>query len=382
MSRTRIGAALPILALALLALPGGSSGDTSSPTWAGVWNSDFGRMTLDAGGSGNYVSPFGASSSGTIDGNVNGRVNKGTWEQPPPRPGDPPKKGTFSFTMSGSGLTFTGDWAYDSGGCGSSCGWNGECIEGACLKNDDPPPPPPDPDPDPGCTPRGASAFAAIVYCPFSYGEPEPMPAPAPGKTADITPENLPRETWQLILEILQEEQDQEATDLAAAIAAKLKEPGAKETYAGCLTFADAVEIGREETVSYGDHENTRDAVLSKACGEFLLRQKFTANNRRSSARTAADGCAAVFVPAFPRGTKVTRKRRARARDAARRQLRLSCRTTSAGVLKVAVKARRQNATLNRLLGRRVRSRVARLARRGTTPSGKRLGVRWQARRR
>jgi hypothetical protein len=381
MSRTRIGAALPLIALALLALPGGSSGDSSNPTWAGTWNSDFGRMTLDAGGSGNYVSPFGASSSGTVAGNVNGRVDKGTWEQPPPRPGDPPKKGTFTFTMSGSGLTFTGDWAYDSGGCGSSCGWNGECIEGPCLENDDPPPPSPEPDPEPGCTPRGASAFVAITYCPFRYGEAQPVPAPAPGKTADINPANLPAETWQLILEILQEEQDREATDLAAAIAIKLKEPGAKETYTGCLTFADALDIAREDTVSYGDHENTRDAALSKACGEFLLRQKFTAN-RRSSARSAATGCSAVYVPAFPKGTKVTKKRRARARDAAGRQLRLSCRKTSAGVMTIAVKARRRNATLNRLLGKRVRSRVARLPRPGTKPAGKRLGVRWKARKR
>ena len=29
--------------------------------------------------------------------------------------------------MSGNGLTFTGDWEYDQGGCGCSCGWNGEC---------------------------------------------------------------------------------------------------------------------------------------------------------------------------------------------------------------------------------------------------------------
>ena len=66
MSRTRTGAALALLALALLAVPGGSSGDSSNPTWAGTWDTDFGEMRLDAGGSGRYE----GSSSGTIDGTV------------------------------------------------------------------------------------------------------------------------------------------------------------------------------------------------------------------------------------------------------------------------------------------------------------------------
>jgi hypothetical protein len=336
-------------------------------------------MTLGAGGSGNYVSPFGPSSSGTIDGNVDGRVNKGTWEQPPPRPGDPPKKGSFIFTMSGSGLTFTGDWEYDQGGCGSSCGWNGECVEGPCMKNADPPPPKPEPDPAPTCTPRGASAYAALKYCPLPWGGAWPVSAPAPRKTADISPEPMPPGTIELILEILQEEQDRRATELAAAVAVKLKEPGGLDAYYGCLLFVDvfADGIDASQGVSYDDSANQRDAALNAACGKFILGQKFGAK-RPASARSAADGCSAVFMPAFRKGTKVTKKRRARARAAAKRQLRLSCRTTSAGVRRITVKARRGR-TLNRLLGRRVGSRVARLPRRGTTPTGKRLGVRWQA---
>ena len=92
MSRTRTGAALALLALALLALPAGSSADSSNPTWAGTWDTDFGEMTLDAGGSGtrHAVRP---GSSGTIDGNVDGRVNQGTWDQP----GNPHLSGKFKF---------------------------------------------------------------------------------------------------------------------------------------------------------------------------------------------------------------------------------------------------------------------------------------------
>src|SRR6185503_12514581 len=126
MARARIAAGLALLALVLLALPGGSSGDSSNPTWAGTWNTDFGEMTLDAGGSGTYE----GYTTGTISGHVDGNVDEGTWQQ-----GD--KKGDFKFTL--SGLSFTGEWHYDTGGCGSACGWSGTCTAGPCLENDDPP---------------------------------------------------------------------------------------------------------------------------------------------------------------------------------------------------------------------------------------------------
>ncbi len=112
---------------ALVSSGASGAGDRAGNTWEGTWNTDFGVMTLDAGGSGSYE----GFSPGTISGNVTGNVNEGTWEQP----GDPPRKGTFRFTMSASGQSFDGDWAYDGGGCGSACGWDGYCTAGACLKN-------------------------------------------------------------------------------------------------------------------------------------------------------------------------------------------------------------------------------------------------------
>jgi hypothetical protein len=99
-------------------------------TWAGVWNTDYGKMTLDAGGSGKYE----GFNPGTITGKVTGNVNTGTWNQP----GDPPKTGTFKFTMSPDGHSFTGSYAYSTGGCSvvAGCAWNGSsCIAGACTKN-------------------------------------------------------------------------------------------------------------------------------------------------------------------------------------------------------------------------------------------------------
>ncbi len=119
-----VAAALAILVLGSLA----GAGATASNTWAGVWNTDFGPMTLNAGGSGGYKGYSPGTISGTIKPN---RVLQGTWNQP----GDPPKKGTFKFVMSSDGRSFTGAWAYSSGGCGSACGWSGTCAQGACLKN-------------------------------------------------------------------------------------------------------------------------------------------------------------------------------------------------------------------------------------------------------
>lgn len=122
-------AVLLLVALAaLLLFPLGSSGRTNAEnTWAGTWDSDFGKLTLSAGGSGSYE----GFNPGTVSGTIKGDVLKGTWAQP----GDPPKNGTFKFTMSTDGRFFIGVWAYAGGGCGSACGWSGTCVEGACTKN-------------------------------------------------------------------------------------------------------------------------------------------------------------------------------------------------------------------------------------------------------
>jgi hypothetical protein len=126
---------------------------SAANTWAGVWNTDFGKLTLDAGGSGSYE----GFNPGTVSGTVTGDVDKGTWHQP----GDPPKNGTFTWTLSADGKSFSGSWAYDSGGCGSACGWSGTCIEGACLKNSLAPPTPPPTEPPPTACPSGAFAWAS-----------------------------------------------------------------------------------------------------------------------------------------------------------------------------------------------------------------------------
>jgi hypothetical protein len=124
-------AVVPVLvAIAtLLLVPLESSAQTSAEnTWAGTWKSDFGTLTLSASGSGAYEGYY----PGTISGTITGNVLEGTWTQPT---NDPPKSGTFKFTMSADGHSFTGDWAYAGGGCGIACGWNGTCIDGPCTAN-------------------------------------------------------------------------------------------------------------------------------------------------------------------------------------------------------------------------------------------------------
>ena len=362
MSRTRTGAALALLALALLAVPGGSSADTSSPTWAGTWNSDFGEMTLDAGGSGNYVSPFGAGSSGTISGKVDGRVNKGTWKQPN-------SSGTFIFTMSGSGLTFTGDWAYDQGGCGSSCGWNGECIKGPCKENDDPAPAEP-----PLC---GAASFLAadpprepchLGSLPF--GSEVGVPAPSRGATVDISPKPMRANAVEVLTAIRELLAEEEEAEIIASVAVAF-EFGVRtsEDFKGCVMFGEAVVLGG--TPSVGSEQ--RSALL-RACLR-LVKDEAT---RIVQGSTAAAGCKALFVPVFPKGQKVTKRKRKRAVAAARQRLATSCKQRRVGRLSLSVRARGKDATLAHVTGRRLGVRVARRVPRGAPQQ--RLGVRWRAR--
>ena len=116
---------LAVLALSATIAPAAQAANT----WEGVWNSDFGRLTMSAGGSGSYE----GFSPGTISGPAVGDVNEGRWSQPGNQPET--RSGTYRFVLSAGGQSFTGTWAYENGSCGTACGWNGTCIEGACLKN-------------------------------------------------------------------------------------------------------------------------------------------------------------------------------------------------------------------------------------------------------
>src|SRR3954467_905505 len=149
-------------------LGGGPAGAGAANTFAGTWDSDFGPLTLDAAGSGSYV----GSNGGTVSGHVTGNVDEGTWYQP----GTPPRQGTFKFTLGFDGRSFAGDWHYDTGGCGSACGWNGRCVSGPCLSNGT------------ASTSCGTRAHAAAGDCATPLA-PHTHP-PAPGAATSYTPPN------------------------------------------------------------------------------------------------------------------------------------------------------------------------------------------------
>ena len=123
-----IGLALVTACIGFLGLPRmAKAQEPTTNTWAGLWTSDFGDLTMDASGSGSYT----GFSPGTVEGHVSGNVNEGTWRQP----GDPPKQGPFKFTLSSDGRSFSGEWSYEGDGCGNACGWNGTCKDGPCMNN-------------------------------------------------------------------------------------------------------------------------------------------------------------------------------------------------------------------------------------------------------
>jgi len=351
-TRTRIGAAPALLALALLlTLPGGSGGDSSSPTWAGTWSTDFGEMTLDAGGSGDYVSPFGPNSSGTVEGNVDGRVNTGRWKQPN-------SSGTFIFTMSGDGLSFTGDWQYDGGGCGSSCGWNGECTAGPCLENDDPPPQMNQ------CEITAGDARASAKCNPKSlpFGSDVSVPAPGESKPVEVSPERIPATADEVAVALRELIEEEEKNELKAALVLALeKDPKLGDAFFGCLL------IGSQLRESEGLRTDDEGALL-KACKRLLID-----NTARPGA--AAAGCDAVFVPAFAKGEKVTKRRRRRVVNAVEDRLAFGCKQRP-GRLSLSIRARKGK-TLRSVTGRRIRAVAGRRLRQGS-PSDQRLGVRWR----
>ena len=194
---------------------------------------------------------------------------------------------------------------------------------------------------------------------------------PGPGETTNISPTAIPPETYELILEILAE---QEGERLAAALTAKVG--GAKKAHDaihGCVLITQS---------AFEEHEFEREARLTRegqtalfnACARLLL-----SGMPSTGARPAASGCRATVAPLFKKGSRVTKRRRRQAVAAIRERVRASCRRRPKGIA-VTLRARGRRATLNRVTGRRI---GAPLARASTTPAnGRRATVLWKARRR
>jgi len=196
---------------------------------------------------------------------------------------------------------------------------------------------------------------------------------PEPGKTKNISPREIPAETYGLILEILAE---QEGERLAAALTAKVG--GAKQAHDaihGCVLMTQSAFEHREFDQREATITREGQVALFNACARLLLSQ----TTPTPRARPAASGCHATVIPLFKKGAKVTKRRRTRAVKAIKRRIQASCRRKAKGMT-VSLKARGKGAKLRSAIGRHV---GAPLARKSNTPAnGRRASVRWRALRR
>ena len=333
MSRSRIGAALALLALALLTLPAGASGDSSNPTWAGTWDSDFGEMTLDAGGSGNYVSPYGAGSSGTISGNVDGRVNRAR--------GSNPTRAEVQVHDERQRVVVHRRLGVRQRRLRVVLRLERDCNEGACLENDDRPPAQP-----PRCGgPRRRAFVAAKTATSARCRSAQRVQVDlrrARVKTKDISPKarRPAGEVQAVILEILAE---QEAERMVAAIAAKF-EAKERRPISGCFV------------VMGGSRGSLADRVPSEVSNGAALPSSTPAHGccyrpkpARRPAGTARRGRlqGGHHGARLRKGNKVTKRMRKRDGAAIRERVKASCEASGRGSPAVALNARRKGATMN-----------------------------------
>ncbi|HOS68750.1 MAG TPA: copper amine oxidase N-terminal domain-containing protein [Bacillota bacterium] len=99
-----------------------SSGTTYLGTysWAGEWDSNWGKMLITQNGA--SVTGTYTHDSGKINGTISGNVFTGTWSESPSY-SPPSDAGDMELTMSADGKSFTGRWRYGSEGSWSN--WDG-----------------------------------------------------------------------------------------------------------------------------------------------------------------------------------------------------------------------------------------------------------------
>lgn len=90
--------------------------DKPAADWAGTWETNFGTMSLTQNGT--SVTGSYAYQSGSINGTVSGNTLTGTWVETDDR-------GTFSFTLSADGKSFSGSWKETSPNPNQGGSWNG-----------------------------------------------------------------------------------------------------------------------------------------------------------------------------------------------------------------------------------------------------------------
>lgn len=316
---------LVLLSAIVLALAGSPAAAGAANTFAGTWDSDFGPLTLDAGGSGSYQ----GFNPGTVTGHVTGNVDEGTWHQP----GTPPKQGTFKFTLGFGGRSFTGVWAYDSGGCGTACGWNGHCVAGPCLSNGT------------ASTSCGTRAHAAAGNCATllaphtqrpALGETTSYKPPSPGGTSTYSLPTVPRGKTAVTGEL--RFVDDQGRRVEGPDIFGIEDSHAQAAAKLCIVLiygpllAEVDEYPQENTDALGKCLDTVARVLARA--DQIKRQRGQARAARRT-HAAGVGCKAFSLPKAP--------------STSRSLLRVGCRRTAHGA-RVTFTSRSKRMSLRKAL--------------------------------
>lgn len=125
----KLSAVLLTFMVLVCAIPfAASAEDLGKYSWTGVWETNWGDMTLTQ--TGDKVSGTYTFDQGKITGTVSGSTLTGTWSEAPSY-APPHDAGEVEFIMSEDGKSFTGKWRYGSEGDWG--GWDGGTRDAAVL---------------------------------------------------------------------------------------------------------------------------------------------------------------------------------------------------------------------------------------------------------
>ena len=227
------------------------------------------------------------------------------------------------------------------------------------------------------CTGSGASAYVAADCDKLPFGSEFTLKAPGEKSPVDVSPKKTPgtaEEVFAAFREFVlarAEEEEQKRNDIIATTTLAVEQDPELERLVSICVLLGIDLINEKSVPRFGSA-----TALTEACRRLLIKNT---SSGRIAAHAAANGCEAVFVPAFRKGEKVTKRMRRRAVAAARRQLNVSC-TSRAGRLSASIKAR-HGKKLREVTQPRLRTFVGRRLTQGSVEEH-RLAVRWSARNR
>lgn len=299
---------------------------------------------------------------------------------------DPNHSYTVPFTAPSSGRLAVGD-DYAFGVCGPGSGCVNQTTGSYTVKIFGPAAaqPPPSATATPGGgggdgtpTPCAAASVLRGRVCAdklIQFGVPAGYDAPSFGKPITITSADIPPQTTKVLLELGID--DPEIQRIVVTMMVRQRAKRRQDELEGCILMGQLIkDYGRGiDGGRIGAYLGGKNGALFHGCTKFLVGEYEAGRGR--SAHIAADGCDIYFVPLFPKGKPINKRRRAQQLRLAPKVLTGSCtatRNTFSGTLGAQGKAR----TVNRLFDGRMRTAVASIAPKGAkVRSGSHLAVKW-----